>query len=129
MNTYTVNFRSDSHYGDLDIEANNPRDALSKARELVESRQVFHEVIFQEYDSPGYINEIEICDEGSSDAILAWQSNDVSLRNAASDLRDALQELVERERREAASCGLTDDEMTWLEDARRALARAKGDAA
>ena len=42
-----------------------------------------------------------------------------------SDL-DALEDLVERERAEAADCGFTDDEMTWLEDARRAIKKAKG---
>jgi hypothetical protein len=39
-----------------------------------------------------------------------------------------LKDLVERERAEAADCGfITDDEMTWLEDARRALAKATGE--
>jgi hypothetical protein len=38
-----------------------------------------------------------------------------------------LKDLVERERAEAADCGFTDDEMTWLEDARRALAKATGE--
>jgi len=47
---------------------------------------------------------------------------------AAPDLLDALQDLVERDRSEAAESGFTDDEMTWLEDARRAIAKAKGGA-
>ena len=45
---------------------------------------------------------------------------------AAPDLSDALERLVERDRAEAAACGFTDDEMTWLEDGRRALAKVKG---
>ena len=45
---------------------------------------------------------------------------------AAPDLLDALKDLVERERTDAAENGFTDDEMTWLEDARRALAKATG---
>jgi hypothetical protein len=48
---------------------------------------------------------------------------------AAQDLLDALEELVARDRAEAAESGFTDDEMTWLEDARRAIAKAKGGAA
>jgi hypothetical protein len=44
---------------------------------------------------------------------------------AAPELLDALQELVQRDRAEAAESGFTDDEMTWLEDARRAIAKAK----
>jgi hypothetical protein len=50
-----------------------------------------------------------------------------NLRAAALDLYEALKDLVERERAEAADCGFTDDEMTWLEDARRALANATGE--
>jgi hypothetical protein len=50
------------------------------------------------------------------------------LMAAAPELLDALEELVERDRSEAAESGFTDDEMTWLEDARRIIARAKGGA-
>jgi len=50
------------------------------------------------------------------------------LMAAAPDLLDALEGLVERDRSEAADSGFTDDEMTWLEDARRATAKAKGGA-
>jgi hypothetical protein len=50
------------------------------------------------------------------------------IRDAAPDLLDALEGLVERDRSEAAESGFTDDEMTWLEDARRAIAKAKGGA-
>ena len=131
MNSYTVKFESDSHYGETDIEAANAHDALLEALRLVESRQVYHEVIFQPYDSPGYINEIEVWDNehgGCEDALATWQSDDLALANAAPALRDALQALVERERVDAAQSGLSDDEMTWLDDARRALARAKGGA-
>ena len=51
-----------------------------------------------------------------------------ALRLAARDLLDALTDLVERDRAEAADSGFTDDEMSWLEDARRAIAKAKGGA-
>jgi hypothetical protein len=47
------------------------------------------------------------------------------LMAAAPDLLDALEDLVARDRSEAAESGFTDDEMTWLEDARRAIAKAK----
>jgi hypothetical protein len=40
-------------------------------------------------------------------------------------LFDALHDLVERDRAEAKECGFTDDEMSWLEEARRALANAR----
>jgi hypothetical protein len=41
-------------------------------------------------------------------------------------LLDALQDLVERDRAEAADSGFPDDEMTWLEDARCAIRKATG---
>ena len=44
---------------------------------------------------------------------------------SAACLRDALVDLVERDRSEALSCGFTDDEMSWLEEARRAIAKAR----
>lgn len=44
--------------------------------------------------------------------------------NCHADLLDALTDLVERDRAEAAECGFSDDEMSWLDDARRAIAKA-----
>ncbi len=51
------------------------------------------------------------------------------IRDAAHDLLDALEDLVGRDETEARESGFTDDEMSWLEDARRAIAKAKGGAA
>jgi len=48
---------------------------------------------------------------------------------AAPDLLDALEDLVRRDETEARESGFDDDEMSWLEDARRAIAKAKGGAA
>ena len=48
------------------------------------------------------------------------------LMAAAPDLLAALEELVERDRSEALSCGFTEDELSWLEDAQHAIAKAKG---
>ena len=76
------------------------------------------------YDANGDVNEIEVQDDRGG--TLAWQDDDLALLNAAPDLREALQDLVERERAQAADCRLTDDEMTWLDNARRALSQAKG---
>lgn len=42
------------------------------------------------------------------------------------ELREALEDLVERDRAEASASGFEDDEMSWLEDAKRALLKAKG---
>lgn len=124
MTTYTVYFRTDRNYADHDIEANTPQQALALARQDASSGQVYHEAFFDAYEGRAPINEIEVCEDGESVAL--WQDSDLALRNAAAQLLDALQDLVERDRAEAASCGLTGDEMTWLEDARRAIALAKG---
>jgi hypothetical protein len=45
---------------------------------------------------------------------------------AAEPLLDALRDLVARDESEAAQCGFEHDEMTWLDDARRAIAQATG---
>jgi hypothetical protein len=129
MNTYLVTFRTDTHYADLEIEADTPEQALQQARALAASRDAYLDLDFQTYDGPGSINEIEVYGSGEAetgDVLLAWQDDDLALRNAAADLRDALEALVKRERAEAAASGFTDDEMTWLDDARLALSRAKG---
>ena len=73
------------------------------------------------------INEIAIHTD-DHDELAVWRDEDMHLRLAARDLLDALTDLVERDRTEAASCGFTDDVMSWLEDARRAIAKAKGGA-
>jgi hypothetical protein len=74
------------------------------------------------------VNEIVVCDDAGNE-LAFWHDDDTRLRLAAQDLLDALEELVARDRAEAAESGFTDDEMTWLEDARRAITRAKGGAA
>jgi hypothetical protein len=128
MPTYAVEFRTDTHSGVLDMDADTQEHALFLARDLVDSGQAVTRVDFMPYDGIGSVNEIEIIDPVSKNAPSIWQSDDLALRNAAAELRDALQALVERQRADAADSGLTDDEMTWLEDARRALELAKGGA-
>ncbi len=48
-----------------------------------------------------------------------------TLATSHADLLHVLNELVERDRAEAAACGFTDDEMSWLEEGRRAIANAR----
>jgi hypothetical protein len=69
----------------------------------------------------------KVCDTVEDQPIEAQEAN-ARLIAATPELLDALQDLVERDRAEAAESGFTDDEMTWLEDARRAIAKAKGGA-
>ncbi|MGP8268402.1 MAG: hypothetical protein ACLQOQ_20885 [Beijerinckiaceae bacterium] len=48
-----------------------------------------------------------------------------TLATSHADLLHVLNELVERDRAEAAECGFTDDEMSWLEEGQRAIANAR----
>ncbi len=68
----------------------------------------------------------EIDDVHGFTVCIVDEEDEARLFCAAPDLLDALADLVERDRTEAASCGFSDDEMSWLEDARRAIAKAKG---
>jgi hypothetical protein len=83
-------------------------------------------MLFEPYDGMP-VNEIAIKDD-TDDEVAVWIDEDLRLRLAARHLLDALEELVARDRADAADSGFTDDEMTWLEDARRAIAQAKGGA-
>jgi hypothetical protein len=127
MPAYNATFRTYTHYVDLDIEADTTEQALWISTRAADSRRADDEVFFHSYECAGCkdVNEIEVRDaEGKTPQL--WLDDDVALRNAAAELRDALEALVERDRAEAAASGFSDDEMTWLEDARRALALVKG---
>ncbi len=126
MTTYTAYFRTDSETATHEIEADTPEQALSKAQELYANDP--SDLWFERYDDGMPVNEIEILDN-NRDEVAVWVDDDLRLRLAARDLLDALEELVARDRAEAAESGFADDEMTWLEDARRAIAKAKGGAA
>jgi hypothetical protein len=125
MTTYTAYFRTDAEFAYYDFEAETLEQALALARKLYEDDP--SELDFETYDGGMPVNEIAIRDADANE-LAVWQHDDLTLRLAARDLLDALTDLVERDRAEAASCGFTDDEMSWLEDARRAIAKAKGGA-
>ncbi|HLG96446.1 MAG TPA: hypothetical protein VKX49_09060 [Bryobacteraceae bacterium] len=60
---------------------------------------------------------------------VSTSTSDISetrLKEAAPDLLVALKELVERSRVEAAARGFRDEQMTWLDTARLAIAKATG---
>jgi hypothetical protein len=122
MTTYTAYFRTDAEYAVEQFEADTPEQALALAREFDISR-----LYLEAYDGGMLINEIAI-QTADHDELAVWRDEDMHLRLAARDLLDALTGLVERDRADAADSGFTDDEMSWLEDARRAIAKAKGGA-
>ena len=126
MTSYTVHFRNSTAWASDEVEADTPENALALARKGVDDGSL--DLWFDAYDMTSEVNEIAVNDDDGNE-LAFWCDEDTSLRLAARDLLDALEELVSRERTEAAECGFTDDEMTWLEDARRAIASAKGGAA
>ena len=126
MTIYTADFNTDAEFASYDFEAETPEQALAHARNLYSDDT--GKLCFRSYDGGLDVNEIIIRTEGNDNELAVWRDDDLHLRLAARDLLDALTDLVERDRAEAASCGFSDDEMSWLEDARRAIAKAKGGA-
>jgi hypothetical protein len=87
--------------------------------------------VFDAFTDPEIVTDRPTAFETESLVQFKGQTNvkaNARLMAAAPDLLDALEELVERDRSEAAESGFTDDEMSWLEDARRIIAKAKGGA-
>ena len=125
MTIYTAYIRTDAEYAVEQIEAATPEQALALARKLYWEDHSL-ELCFQSYGGLD-VNEIAIHTD-DHDELAVWRDDAKRMQLAARDLLDALTDLVERDRAEAASCGFTDDEMSWLEDARRAIAKAKGGA-
>ena len=123
MTVYTVHFQNSTGSATHDIKARTPEKALARARQHVDDDSL--NLWFEPYDLTSDVNEIVVCNK-AGDELACWHDDETCLSLAAQDLLDALEELVARDRAEAAESGFTDDEMTWLEDARRAIAKAKG---
>ena len=68
----------------------------------------------------------KVCDT-VEDQPTETQEGNARLIAAAPELLDALVDLVARNRSEARECGFADGEMSWLEQADRAIATAKGE--
>ena len=125
MTTYRAYFHTDADFATFEVKADTPEQALALARQLYDDDP--SDLMFEPYDGGMPVNEVSIHD-ADYNKLAVWYDDSLRVRLAAGDLLDALTHLVERDRAEAASCGFTDDEMSWLEDARRAIAKAKGGA-
>lgn len=121
--TFTVTFRASTRFAECHLEAATAEEALQKAHALHEEDPF--NLDWEDYDFDArQLDAIDVAAETGESAL--WESDTQRLSDAAQDLLDALEDLVERERAEAADCGFTEDEMSWLEDARRAIRKAKG---
>ncbi len=124
MKTYTAHFRTEAEQASHEIEAKTPKQALRLARKLWETDP--DQLVFEKYDMMMPPDEIEIeGDEGSERA--TWCSDDMRLRLAAADMRDAL-ELCEDVLSELARLDDGTPSVSALHAARAALAKAKGGA-
>ena len=125
MTTYRAYFRTDAEFAPSSARCRHPRaGACPRAASSIEEDHSL-ELCFQSYTAA--------CRSTRSPSYARPQRTRGMARRRTctcglprGDLLDALTDLVERDRAEAASCGFTDDEMSWLEDARRAIAKAKG---
>ncbi len=90
MSKYTACFRFDSAFATLDVEADTPAQALSKAQELYANDR--SDLWFEPYGGMP-VNEIAIkLDTG--DEVALWRDEDLRLRFAAQDLLEALNQAV-----------------------------------
>ena len=125
MTTYRAYFYTDGDFATRRFEADTPEQALALARQLYDDDPV--DLMFEPYDGGLPVNEIAIHDADYKE-LAVWRDDGKRMQLAARDVLEALTDLVARDRAEAASSGFSDDEMSWLEDARRAIAKAKGGA-
>jgi hypothetical protein len=93
-NTYRATFRTPTHWTDHNVYAATLQEALLLARD-------FHKTGAPGYDWQPYkldfysLKEIILRDSKEGNFLL-WQSDDLALCRAASDLRDALAVAIER---------------------------------
>ena len=93
MTTYAATFRAEHAWAAEDIEADGPEQALQQARMLADDDPIGLDWCPYDGGVPS-VEEIEIEDsDGEIGAI--WQSDDLSLRVAASDLLAALETQIE----------------------------------
>ena len=95
MITYSVYFRTDRDYAFHDIEADTPEEALTIARQLRDSGDIYHEAFFDGYDGRTPINEIEVCHEDEEE-LAVWRDEELVLRRAAPDLLNAAEKILDR---------------------------------
>jgi len=92
MKTYTVHFRTDADSAIEEFKARSPQAALRKARAFYDDHA--EELLFTEYDGGLPVNEIEVFDANGT-GVAIWYDDEMRLRLAAGDLRDALEEQTE----------------------------------
>jgi hypothetical protein len=122
MTTYSIRLETPTHLAKFRLEADCLDQALEHASDRFEIDP--YQFDWEAFDFIDRVTEITAHDPATG-RNLSWTAPREQAACHATELLEALEALVERERTEAAQSGFTDDEMTWLEDARRVIARAK----
>lgn len=89
MTTFTAYFRTDADFATREFKATSPKRALLLARKFLDGNA--EDLMFEEYDAGMPVNEVAIKDPHGDDVAI-WYDDDLRLRLAASDLRDALED-------------------------------------
>jgi hypothetical protein len=87
MTTYIAQFHTDADWAERTFDANTPEQALTLAQVFYDEHT--EDLKFESYNSGMPVNEIEIAD-GEGNRLAVWRDDDLRLRLAAPDLRDAL---------------------------------------
>jgi hypothetical protein len=91
MTTYIVKFSTEAEHGSCDIDADTPQQALQLARKALENDP--DAIDWEHYCGRQGLTDITILDE-SEGVLLEWNDPDESVRRAAPELLEALQQAV-----------------------------------
>jgi hypothetical protein len=121
MTTYIATFSTEAETGSCDIDAENPRQALQVARKTWEVDP--DAIDWEHYCERQGLTDITIKDE-SEDVLLEWRDPAESVRQAASELLEAL-ELCEDALSDLARLDDGTPSVSALLAARAAIAKAR----
>jgi len=93
MNTYSVDFRTESHAATEQIRAKTAHAALAKARRAASND--LDSLWFQPYSESGPVSEIIVCDKVGRE-LAVWRDEDAQLRLYASGLLEAARAVLAR---------------------------------
>jgi hypothetical protein len=130
MTEYTVTFSTPTAYAVTDIKAKTTKQALKKAHAFYDNDMTALDWYPYDADCKS-LDTIEVTDDKNGDSTL-WQSEDVTLKDAAPDLLDALTDLINQIDSLTGESSCIDEDIKHGEPyqkARAVIAKVKGGAA
>src|SRR5690242_5357836 len=88
MPTYRAHFFTEADWAETTIKATSPKRALQRARKIESEKN--ETLSYQSYDTTNGVERIEIW-SADGRTVAEWESDDLRLRLAATDLLDALE--------------------------------------